>query len=81
MEWIMYGRAERGAYGGQWVKIADGTSEYRHKQASACGAVCQYGTKSKLSGNEQNNQRHHGGIRSGRVYHHPRGSGINQRGN
>ena len=33
--WIMYGRAERSAYGGQWVKIADGTGEYRHKQASA----------------------------------------------
>ena len=33
--WIMYGRAERGAYGGQWVKIAEGTSEYQHKRASA----------------------------------------------
>ena len=31
----MYGRAERGAYGGQWVKIADGKGEYRHKEASA----------------------------------------------
>ena len=31
----MYGRAERSTYGGNWVKIAWGTTESEHKRAQA----------------------------------------------
>ena len=31
--WIMYGRAERGAYGGHWVKIASGATQQEWMRA------------------------------------------------